>query len=308
LAAISAALRRQWRRIALLTVGAAALAYAVAWMLPRWYASEASLTVDSGQPTSAAGLGGLTGMALGLGIGTDQAASPEFYVSLIESRSLGRELLTTTLPIHDGISPTTLVNYWSRHVPPTPKDTARALKRLSKHLHASADPRTSIVSFRIEAPGAEAAKILADSLLAQLNRRIIAIRTGKAADQRRFLESRFIVASDSLKAQDAKLRAFLEQNRDITAPRLGIERARLERDASRLNAVYSDVARQLEQARLEEVRHTPVITTIDSPVTPVRRSSPKRMFIALTAGVLGAGFALLMVLMDLAAGEGRRKE
>lgn len=290
-------LRRRWRRVAAWSLITALIAYGIAWILPAWYASGASLIVDAGESPSTTNLGGLAGVALGLGLSGDQSNSPEFYVSLLRSRSVGEALLATDIPLADG-SHRTLLALWSGDSAPSREDREHALEKLERHLSASADPRTGIITFTVEGPNEEAAKVIADRLLSLLNHQIIDIRTTKAANQRRFLEGRFAIAQDSLRGQEDKLRQFLEHNQNSSAPRLVIERARLQRLLDRYTAVHQDLARQLEQARFAEVRNTPAVVTIDQPVVPIKRSSPRRSLIAAVGLILGAGVALLTVLLE----------
>ena len=294
-------LRARWARLLWFTAGAAVLAYAAPFLMRQWYASAASLTVDTGRPPSVSGANALLGLAGQVGLSLGQGVSPQFYVSVLESRSLQERVLYASYPLGADGAPMTLVRYWTDTDQPSPRKVETARKRLQQHISAEADPRTSIVSYVVEGPTPLTAQLMADTALAALNDIVISIRTRKAAEERSFLEGRWRNVGDSLHTQEQRMRTFLEANRTADAPRLDLERTRLERSVDQFRTVYGDVTRQLEQARFEEVRNTPAVSIIDSPAMPVRRSSPKRMLLALTAAGVGLGLAILVTLLEMAA-------
>src|SRR6185437_968151 len=99
---------------------------------------------------------------------------------------------------------------------------------------------------------------------------------------------------------EADLKRFYERNRQVASPELQFEEASLKREVDRVQAVYVQLGTQLEQARLQEVRDTPVISVIDPPTTPVRKSEPSIKLLALTGLLVGCCVALMWALLTLA--------
>jgi len=141
---------------------------------------------------------------------------------------------------------------------------------------------------------------MADTTLAALNNLVVAIRRRHASAERQFLEERWKALRDSLDTHEDGLRRFYERNRQVTSPQLQFEEVRLKREVDLVQTVYAQISTQLEQARIQEVRDTPAISVIDPPVEPVRRSSPRLTLLLFTGGVLGAAFATILVLGDMA--------
>jgi uncharacterized protein involved in exopolysaccharide biosynthesis len=290
----------RWRTL-ILVLGSAGVAVGVSFIVPAWYQSGATIVVDAGQNSLAATTGVLGFAAqLGLAGGTGQS-SPQFYSDLLESRSLHDRLITTPLPLGTDGRLETLDQFWSDAEKPTPLDHQASLEKLARHFAASANPHTSAITFAVDAPSRSVAKLMADTTLAALNDLIISIRRRRASAEREFVEGRWDALGDSLKAHEDALRAFYERNRSITSPQLQFEEIRLKREVDRVEAVYSQVGGQLEQARIQEVRDTPALTVIDAPVEPVKRSFPRRRIWAFTAALLGAAVALLLAMSEAAA-------
>ncbi|SRR6266699_1045898 len=304
---------RMWaarRRTAGLTLGAAAVAVAVSFLVPYWYQAGATLVVDTGQQMNLGGAGGGGGMGgaggvlglaaqLGVGGGTGPM-NPQFYEALLKSRSLQQHVTGAAYPLGEHGELLTLEQYWSRKEHPDARDQFRAVKKLGRHFETSTNPRTGIVTFKLEGPSKPVAKLMADTAFAALNGLAVTIRRRRASAEREFLEGRWHALSDSLQAREDALRRFYERNRNLASPELQFEEARLRRETERVQGVYAQLGSQLEQARIQEVRDTPALTAVDAPIEPVKRYSPMRALWALTAAILGAALALLLAMAETA--------
>ncbi len=291
------ALWRARRRTLLLVFGAGILAAIVALLLPRWFASGASFTIDEGQtPQLDASI-----LSLGarFGLGTPPSNSPQFYADLLQSRSLHERLLMASFPVGDEGELRPLYEFFGRSSEFDPKVRDRALRALRQRFAASADPRTGIVYFELQGPNPRAVRLMADTVLHALDETVIAIRAKRASAERTFLEERWRALRDSLTAHEDTLRKFYESNRQITSPELQFEEIRLRREVERVQGVYAQIGQQLEHARIQEVRDTPALSIIDTPNEPSRKAAPHRRAIVLTAMVMAAVLALMWALWDV---------
>ena len=104
-------------------------------------------------------------------------------------------------------------------------------------------------------------------------------------------------AFQELGVAEDSLRGFLERNRTYqSSPALSFEAARLQRRLDLRQQVYSSLAQAFEQARIDEVRNTPVITVVDTPEESVRLDGKAlpRAAVGLVIGLLlGMGVALV---------------
>lgn len=78
-------------------------------------------------------------------------------------------------------------------------------------------------------------------------------------------------------------------------PELGLQYIFLYRDVEVQKAIYQLLAKQYEQARIQETKDTPTVELLDVPSMPERKSKPKRAFIVLAASFLSffvSGFTI----------------
>ncbi|MFL5562241.1 MAG: GNVR domain-containing protein, partial [Gemmatimonadaceae bacterium] len=293
--AIATSLRRHARFGAVLSLSVALIAVTVGLFLPRWYTSGASLTVDSGPSLGASA--GMLGIASQLGIASvGGQSSPLFYGDLLQSRAVQDRILNAALPVGEDGKPSSLLVVWGKSAAPTARSWAAARRKLNAHLTTSVNARTGVIAFSVDGPNASAAKLMADTALSALNDVIVALRRQRATSERRFLEARWTDAGDSVRVHEAALRAFYERNRIAQSPSLQFEEARLRRDIERLASVYSQLGTQLEQARIQEIRDTPAVGIIDSPIEPDRKSSPHLSTLAIVGLLLGVVVSVVLAL------------
>lgn len=88
--------------------------------------------------------------------------------------------------------------------------------------------------------------------------------------------------------------------RDI--PEVGLQYARLIRDIKIQNEIYAFLLKEYEQAKLQEMRDTPILQLIDTAAPPEIRSFPKRGLIVAICGALslfiGVGLAFLFEFIE----------
>jgi uncharacterized protein involved in exopolysaccharide biosynthesis len=288
-----ARLVHQHRRFAL-TFGIAAfvLVLAFAFFRPRTYTSTAVFMPQAPENP----LKGLSALAAQLGAvmpTTDPGSSPAFYVNLLKSRDVLRKAALTRYAFvlgTDSVRGTLVDLYRIRgDNPPIRRDAA--VKRLVKDLEISTVRETGVVNLEVTAPWAALSQQLASRMIGLVSEFNLQTRQTRAGAERRFVESRLQDARASLLAAEDRLQKFLQQNREFrNAPRLVFENDRLRRDIDQQQQVYTSLAQAYEQARIDEVRNTPVITILESPDLPAR-PNPRR---ALLMGLLGLVAGLLI--------------
>jgi uncharacterized protein involved in exopolysaccharide biosynthesis len=140
-------------------------------------------------------------------------------------------------------------------------------------------------------------------ILDRLNWFNLVTRQSQAGAERRFMEGRLDEARAELRTAEDRLQNFLQRNRDFrNSPELTFQQDRLARDVQMRQQVYTSLAQAYEQARIEEVRDTPVITVVeqpDLPIRPDRRGAARSALVALIAGgMLGTLIAFVMTVME----------
>ena len=95
----------------------------------------------------------------------------------------------------------------------------------------------------------------------------------------------------------AKLAYFSDSNLNSVNSFVINERGKLEAEFQIINAVVTELSKQVEQAKLQVSKDTPVFSTIKEAVIPVERTSPKRTQIVLIFGFTGLIISIISVLI-----------
>jgi uncharacterized protein involved in exopolysaccharide biosynthesis len=131
--------------------------------------------------------------------------------------------------------------------------------------------KTGVVGFAVRTRSPTLSHAVAARLLAELDRYNQQGRQSQAASERRFTEHRLAEVRQELLEVEASLQSFLQRNRQFqSSPQLTFEHDRLMRELQLREQMFAALSEAYEQAKIEEVRDTPVITLVDGPVRPVR--------------------------------------
>jgi uncharacterized protein involved in exopolysaccharide biosynthesis len=281
----------------------------VSLALPSAYTAQTTLTPASSSSIGSLGaaLGSLAGLAgqLGMATGGSGAISPDFIADVLESR----EVLTATLhsrfrdPSDGGERP--LLEILRVEGPTEARRLSRGVRRLELAIKTKVDHSTGIVILMVSAPDPSLAADIANRMRDVLNSFNLQRRQSQSREQARFTRERLTEAEAELRQAEAAQLRFFQSNREYAgSPILEFEAGRLQRAVDLKQEVYVSLSKAHDEARIAEVRDTPVITTIDSAVAPDRRSSPRPVLngviAMLAAGVLT--FVLIFLLEQRVAG------
>jgi len=172
-----------------------------------------------------------------------------------------------------------------------------AVRLLSTRMMVSADPKTSIVRLAVSLPDANVARQVAQGILDRVNKFNLVKRQSQARAERAFAERRVLETKADLESAENQLQVFMTQNRGfLGSSELKVRQDRLDRELSLRQRLFNTLAETFEQARLDEVRDTPVITVLESPELAAQ---PDRRYLALKiflAGIVGSVLAAIAVL------------
>ena len=271
------------------------LATGVAGLLrPRTYTSVATVAPTSG---TGRGEGSLAGLAAQFGVsvpGTDASQSPAFYADLVKSHDLLGDLASAEYDVRGRKQ--RLEDVIAPNEPDTAQRREATITWLREHgVHVEVAPRTGVLTIQVTAGEPMLAKEMTDRLLAQLAHFNVTTRQSRASAERAFTEQRLADARSELRGAEDMLQDFYQRNRGgLSAPSLSFEEQRLERAVQFRQQIVTSLAQSYEQARIDQVRDTPVFTVIDRPSFPTRPD--RRGLVVRTAYALIAGTLLGLVL------------
>src|SRR2546422_2480511 len=299
------ALLKRWRLVAGLPLLAAILTAIVVLLLPRRSPATVTLGPEQRGPSGSGGAGGagggLVGLAgqLGIPLGMDPSQSPRFYAEVLTSRELMARVLLTKFPdpqrpvAGDALPLRAILRVWGGKSAADSLD--RGVRKLGRRVSARVDMQTYLVYLSVTTRYPDLSAAVAARFIAYLNEFNAKNRESQARARRQFVEQRIVEGERDLHAAEDDLRRFHERNRAWQeSPELSAAEGRLHMQVNILQEVYLTLRRDYEQARIEEVNDTPVITVVDPAVPPQRQSLWRQVLVLLAfvfgglIGVLGA--------------------
>ncbi len=285
-------LRRERRFVATFGVVLMLLVVGFTVLRGRTYTSTAVFVPQNPEGT----LSQFSGLAAQFGLpvtAADPSSSPAFYVSLLKSRDVLREVVLSRYRFawrSDTLGGTLIDLYEASGKTPEARRDA-TVKRLLDDLEIMTDRETGMVSIEVTTPWSPLSQQVAARLIEMVSHFNLLTRQTRAGAERRFVEARLKEAADSLRLVENRHKAFLQANRDFrNSPQLKFENDRLERDVQFQQQLYTSLAQSYEQARIDEVRNTPVITVLEPPDLPAS-PDPRRTILKALLGLIG-GLAL----------------
>ena len=156
-----------------------------------------------------------------------------------------------------------------------------------------ADGNVSIIS---SLPEAYAAAQLVQSTQAILQRYITEFKIEKAKVDQEFIQQRFDEAKKNYQAAQQQLALFRDRNKNMSQAVAKTEEERLYGDYTLVTGVYSELAKRLEQAKIQVKEETPVFTIIRPVSVPTEKSRPNRPVILAISAFIGFVVGIIWVL------------
>jgi uncharacterized protein involved in exopolysaccharide biosynthesis len=169
----------------------------------------------------------------------------------------------------------------------TSQEELDSYKLLDAYLKITSNKKEGYVdiAFTMPEPVLAAEMVLAAQRL--LQQEVIAFRIRNAQAQLEFTEKQYEEKQREFDAIHARLASFKDRNRNIASSFAESEEQKLEAEFSLKVAIFTELAKQLEQARLQVKKDTPVFSTIQSATVPSEKSAPNRPIILVIFTIIG---------------------
>lgn len=282
--------------------------------------------------TKLGGLGGLGSLAAIAGINinaTGSDLSPVVYPQIVSSLPFQMELMKTPLHFKGLSEPVTFFNYYTvvqkqniflRYTIGLPEIIFKSIKRenyekvitvgdnrpieltvkqrdvlgiLSRLISLEVNPKEGILTLSAKMPEALAAAQLGQRAQDLLREYITEYKIKKAKDNLNFIQQRFDETAKKYEIAQQHLATFSDRNKNVSLATAKTEETRLNSQYNLIYGIYSELAKQLEQAKIQVKQDTPVFTIIEPISVPTNKSKPNRPMILLIwiilGGVIGIG-------------------
>lgn len=245
--------------------------------------------------------GNLSALAAQFGVGVptgDANESPSFYADLVKSRAILAAVVDSGVVVDPKQGRVDIADAYKIKSKNPALRRDMAIKALSQAVTISTNAKTGVVSLKVSSRSAPLSAAIAQQLLDLLNSFNQDTRRGQASAEREFTEKRLEVVRKELREAEDALARFLQSNRVATSAALQAEETRLKGETSMQRELYTNLAKSYEQAKIDEVRDTPVITVVEKPEMAARpdpRGIAMKGLASLFAGlVLGALLAFVL--------------
>ena len=171
------------------------------------------------------------------------------------------------------------------------------IKNYANRLSVLVDPETRVVTIETELPDPTAAAMIATHLVENLTKNITEYKIEKARFNLSFIQERFIEVEKEYKIKQKQLARFSDRNRNITNSIIQNEYERLKNELDISFEVYKGLAGQLEQAKIEVKKETPVFVVLEPAKVPVNKSKPKKKIIIIVSFFLGFLTSVVVVFV-----------
>jgi uncharacterized protein involved in exopolysaccharide biosynthesis len=281
------------------------VAVAIVLLSPNIWTSRTTFLPQSssGGASQIASLAAQFGVSVGEGGGGD---SPEFYAELVRSRGFLLRVAAEPVPSPDS-GTTALATLLEVEAETQAAALEKTVKWLQEELVvATTNATTGLVSVAVKTKWPAVSHAISAEIAKQLDAFVGASRRSSASEERTFVEAQLEQARAAMTEAEERMKAFLVANRQYqSSPDLRFEFERLQREMLLRQQLFSSLSTALQQARISEVRDTPVITIVERPYLPALPDKKRPVLALAIGGVVGTVLALFVALVAFAGRVGR---
>lgn len=189
------------------------------------------------------------------------------------------------------------------------KDEKKCIDILKDKINLNLNEKDGYVQLSVDMPDAWSAAQLAERVQVLLQKYITEFKIEKVQSNLDFVQGRYDEAKRDFEQVQEERAIFRDANKNLISAKAQTEQEKLDTRYNLTLSIYTELAKQLEQAKIQVKETTPVFTIVDPVTVPIERSKPKRALICILFTFLGgfAGIGLVLTLPFLAKVSGNEK-
>ena len=164
---------------------------------------------------------------------------------------------------------------------------------LSTLISLDVNAKEGTITLSAKMPEALTAAQLGQRAQELLQQYITEFRIKKAKANLDFIQQRFEETAQKFDAVQQRLASFSDRNKNVSLATAKTEETQLTNQYNLINGIYSELAKQVELAKIQLKHETPVFTIIEPISVPTKKSKPNRPMILfiwlLLGGIFGTG-------------------
>ena len=311
----------------------ALLGVLVALGTPNEYTATSIMVPQTGGKSASglSSLASLAGVDLGMAESSE--LSPVIYPQIVNSIPFKLELMQTMVQFSDEPKPISLFEYYTKEPKPTflgtlkkytlglpgvilkairgkqtetsalkdssnqplqlSKDQFEVKKKLDACVSLAVEKKDGYLTLTVVMPEALAAAQVAQKAQDLLQREIIKFKVEKSQANLDFIQERYNVAKAQAEGYQVNIASNSDKYKDLVSAVPQVTNTRLQTKYGISNTVYQELAKQLEQAKIQVKKDTPVFTIVEPVTIPSEKSKPSRASILIIwlflGGIIGCG-------------------
>ena len=274
--------------------------YAIYFTTPI-YESVSKINSSSGNISKVSQAAGIAAQ-FGISFPSANSESQWVYEDIIKSRKIIKNLLVKKFTTQQYVKDISLLSILT-HGNEDPSFGADTLKimaedALIKMISVQKDNLTGVHTIKIESKEPRLAQEINFSLIDELDNYQKDYNRLKTNQTRKFIDERIVATEQELSKAEEELKNFQDRNRRReNSPSLQLTQQRLNREVSVLTGVFTTLKQQLETVKIEEFKTSSYVIVIDPPNLPLKRKSPNKRKIVISAFLMGIMLAFILALL-----------
>ena len=174
-------------------------------------------------------------------------------------------------------------------------DEVKVLKKVGESVSLMVDKKEGYITLSVKGNDPVMAAELAIKAQQLLQEEVTRFRVEKSQTELDYIQARYNEIKKEAEAYQDQLALVTDRSQNMTGTRDRIERDRIQAKYNVANSIYGEMAKQLEQAKMQVKKDTPVFTVIQPVTVPTQPSNSrsKTLIVWTFLGfVLGCGIVL----------------
>lgn len=175
------------------------------------------------------------------------------------------------------------------------KDEEKMLRYLGAAVSLAVDKKEGYLTLTVNGMEPVQTADLAVKAQELLQKEVTRFRTEKAEDELKYIQERYEEVKKEAESYQAALAVLTDRSQNMTTSRARLERERLQAKYAVSSTVYSELAKQLETAKMKVKRDTPILTVVQPVTVPTKPSNSRAKTLIIwtfLGGILGCGIVL----------------
>jgi LPS O-antigen subunit length determinant protein (WzzB/FepE family) len=172
-------------------------------------------------------------------------------------------------------------------------DQSKISKALDNIVSLEVEPKQGYLTLNVVMPEALAAAQLAQKAQELLQRDITYFKVQKAKADLEFIQERYEEAKAEAEGYQINIAQRTDQYKNLTSVVPQVQTTRIQTKYGIASTVFQELAKQLEQAKIQVKKDTPVFTIVEPVSVPNEKSKPSRPLILIIwiflGGIIGTG-------------------